>query len=81
MPQKPIFSRYPLINSFQSGLSRGLVRTEAGELVSLYRKINEFADSPVCWEGAFSLACLICDHPAEEPAAEPAPAAATSGSP
>ena len=41
MPQKPIFSRYPLINSFQSGLSRGLVRTEAGELVSLYRKINE----------------------------------------
>lgn len=76
MPQKPIFSRYPLINSFQSGLSRGLVRTEAGELVSLYRKINEFADSPVCWEGAFSLACLICDHPAEEPAVKAIKAAA-----
>ncbi len=70
MPQKPIYSRYPLMNSVQSGLSRGLVRTEAGELISLYRKLNEFTGNPYTWEGAFSLACLICDHPADEPSAK-----------
>ena len=70
MPQKPIYSRYPLMNSVQSGLSRGLVRTESGELISLYRKLNEFTSSPYTWEGAFSLACLICDHPADEPSAK-----------
>ena len=70
MPQKPIFSRYPLINTSQSGLSRGLVRTESGELISLYRRISSYAENPKIWEGAFSLACLICDHPAEEPAAK-----------
>lgn len=70
MPQKPIYSRYPLMNSVQSSLSRGLVRTDAGELISLYRKLNEFAGSPYTWEGAFSLACLICDHPADEPSAK-----------
>ena len=70
MPQKPIYSRYPLMNSVQSGLSRGLVRTESGELISLYRKLNEFTGSPYTWEGAFSLACLICDHPADEPSAK-----------
>ena len=70
MPQKPISSRYPLINTAQNGLSRGLVRTEAGELFSLYRRIAAFAESPKVWEGAFSLACLIYDHPAEEPAAK-----------
>ena len=46
MPQKPIYSRFPLMNSVQSGLSRGFVRTEAGELVSLYRKIKEFSSIP-----------------------------------
>ena len=70
MPQKPIYSRFPLMNSVQSGLSRGFVRTEAGELVSLYRKIKEFSSIPVAWEGSFSLACLICDHPTAEPSAK-----------
>ena len=70
MPQKPIYCRYPLMNSVQSGLSRGFVRTEAGELHSLYRKIKEYSNIPVVWEGSFSLACLICEHPADEPAAK-----------
>lgn len=70
MPQKPIYSRYPLMNSAQSGLSRGLVRTEAGELISLYRNLKEFSSCPYTWEGAFSLACLICDHPADEASAK-----------
>lgn len=69
MPQKAVLSRAPLVDSRMYALSRGLVRADSAELYTMYRKLEEAGDNPLTWEASFSLACLITDRPAEEPAA------------
>ena len=67
MPQKAIFSRMPLVDVYQCPVSHGQVRTEEPWVRQCYKGIQPFLEAPETWEGAFGLACLLCEAPMEEP--------------
>ena len=70
MPQKPIFTRYPLLSVPHAFLSNGQIRSSDDRVRRLYRTASAFAEQPRLWEGLFSLACLTTNEPAGEPVAE-----------
>lgn len=70
MPQKPIFTKYPLLSVPHAFLSNGLVRTSDERVKAIYLHASAFSDQPLFWEGLFSLACLVCSEPEREPVAE-----------
>ena len=67
MPQKTIFTKYPLLSVPHSFLSCGLIRTDDAPVHKLYQKTQEYIESPSVWEGAFRLAALLKDDPMSEP--------------
>ena len=67
MPQKSIFTRYPLLTVPHCFLSNGLIRTDDLKIRKLYQNTQAFPDAPSVWEGAFRLATLLSDHPLSEP--------------
>ena len=67
MPQKTIFTKYPLLSVPHSFLSCGLIRTDDAPVQKLYQKIQDYTESPSVWEGAFRLAALLKDDPMAEP--------------
>ena len=69
MPQKSIFTRYPLLTVPHCFLSNGLIRTDDLKIRKLYQNTQAFPDAPSVWEGAFRLAALLSDHPLSEPVA------------
>ena len=69
MPQKTIFTKYPLLSLPHGFLSCGLIRTEDPRVLRLYLKIQDYCESPSVWEGAFRLAALLKDDPMSEPVA------------
>ena len=66
MPQKPIFTRYPVLSLNHAFLSNGQIRTQDERVIKLYQAAQGFLEKPETWEGIFGLACLICNHPEEE---------------
>ena len=70
MPQKNIFTRYPLLSLPHSYLSCGLIRTADERIEELYRKTMPYAEHPSVWEGAFRLAAMLRDDPIAEPVSE-----------
>ena len=69
MPQKAIFHRSPLMRLKRVPLSHGQIRVRDAKLETLYARIARETEHPETWEGAFGLACLLRDHPLEEPVA------------
>ena len=69
MPQKPIFTRYPLLSVPYGFVSNGQVRTNDSYVSALYRNALEFVQEPDTWEGLFKLSCLLFSNPVQEPAA------------
>ena len=67
MPQKSIFTKYPLLTIPYSFLSNGLIRTEDQRIKQLYQDTQSFLDVPSAWEGTFRLATLVTDNPMTEP--------------
>jgi len=67
MPQKSIYTRYPLLTVQHSFLSNGLIRTDDLNIRKLYQNTQSFLNAPSVWEGAFRLAVLLSDHPLTEP--------------
>jgi hypothetical protein len=67
MPQKTIFTKYPLLSVPHSFLSCGLIRTDDPRIIRLYQKAPAFLESPSVWEGVFRLAALVTDNPVSEP--------------
>ncbi|MER2056066.1 MAG: hypothetical protein ABTB30_12345, partial [Clostridia bacterium] len=67
MPQKTIFTKYPLLSLPHSFLSCGLIRTDDALVQKLYQKTQYYTESPSVWEGAFRLAALLKDDPISEP--------------
>ena len=70
MPQKTIFTKYPLLSVPCGFLSCGLIRTEDQNIHRLYRQSQNYLDSPPVWEGVFRLAALTNDAPLAEPVTE-----------
>ena len=69
MPQKPIFSKHPLLSVTRCFPSPGTVRTSDERIVRLYETSCMMPDEPCLWEGLFRLACLLKNKPLEEPVA------------
>ena len=69
MPQKPIFTRYPLVSVPHGFISCGQARTSEDQIIRLYQRANNYLPEPEMWEGLFRIACLICNKPADEPVA------------
>ena len=69
MPQKSIFTKYPLMTVPHCFLSSGLIRTDDLNIRNLYQNTQAFFSVPSVWEGAFRLAALLSDHPLSEPVA------------
>ena len=67
MPQKTIFTKYPLLTVPHCFLSCGLVRTDDPRIQQLYQRTQDYLESPSVWEGAFRLAALLKDEPTAEP--------------
>ena len=67
MPQKPVFSRAPIISVTHCFPANGTVRTTDERIERLYQKANEWVDYPCLWEGLFRIACLIKNNPCDEP--------------
>ena len=67
MPQKPIYSRPPLISVPYCFPSAGTIRTEDERILRLYESAGRYSDSPCLWEGLFRIACLIKNDPLSEP--------------
>ncbi len=67
MPQKPVFTRYPVLSVRYAFPSCGLIRTQDERIIKLYHEACTFADQPVLWEGLFRLSCLASNAPAQEP--------------
>lgn len=69
MPQKIIYTKYPLLSLTHGYVSCGLIRTEDSDVRRLYRNASAFIDDPAVWEGLFRLACMLTDNPLNEPVA------------
>ena len=67
MPQKPVFSKAPLLDIPHSFLSNGLIRTDDARIDSLYRNASVYSEYPCLWEGLFCIACLLKKNPMAEP--------------
>ena len=67
MPQKTIFTKFPLLSVPHAFLSSGLIRTDDALVQKLYQKTQDYIESPSVWEGAFRLAALLKDNPISEP--------------
>lgn len=67
MPQKPVFSRSPILTVPHCFPAAGTVRTPDERIAALYQKAGIYKDQPCLWEGLFRLACLVKNNPAEEP--------------
>ena len=67
MPQKPLFSRNPLLSLAWCTPGNGLVRTQDERITRLYQMASEYQDLPALWEGQFRLACLLKNAPEKEP--------------
>lgn len=70
MPQKPVFSRSPVLTVPYCFPAAGTVRTTDERIARLYQNANRYAEQPCLLEGLFRLACLIRNKPLEEPVAE-----------
>ena len=53
MPQKSIFTKYPLMTVPHCFLSSGLIRTDDLNIRNLYQNTQAFFSVPSVWEGAF----------------------------
>ena len=69
MPQKTIFTKFPLLSVQHSFLSCGLVRSDDQRIKGLYKNIQGFLELPSVWEGTFRLAAMLMDDPVSEPVA------------
>lgn len=67
MPQKPIFTKHPLLTVSRCFPSPGTVRTSDTRIFRLYETCCALPDHPCLWEGLFRLACLLKNKPLEEP--------------
>jgi hypothetical protein len=67
MPQKSIFTKFPLMTVPHCFLNNGLIRTDDSNIRKLYQNTQAFLDTPSVWEGAFRLAALLSDNPLSEP--------------
>ena len=67
MPQKNIFTKYPLLAVPHSFVSCGLIRTEDPGVQKLYQKAQGCLDAPSVWEGVFRLASMLTENPIAEP--------------
>ena len=70
MPQKPIFSRPPIMAVRQCFPAAGTNRTSDERISHLYLNAEKHADHPCVLEGLFRLACLFKKRPLSEPVAE-----------
>ena len=66
MPQKPVFSRPPVVSAPYTFLSNGMIRCDDKRIVKLYLKASAYIDDPLLWEGLFRIASLIFSDPAGE---------------
>ena len=67
MPQRPIFSKAPLLNVHYCFPSSGMIRSADTKIERLYKNANKWIDYPCLWEGLFRVACLLKNKPIEEP--------------
>ena len=67
MPQKPVFSKPPLLTASVCFPSNGTVRIRDERISRLYQEANSLIDRPEVWEGLFRVACLVRNHPLDEP--------------
>ena len=67
MPQKPVFSRPPILTVPHCFPAAGTVRSMDERITRLYEKACKYLDRPILWEGLFKVACLVKNKPAEEP--------------
>ena len=66
MPQKPVFSKAPILAVPHCFPSNGTVRSADERIRDLYSRSVEHADNPYLWEGLFRVACLIKNKPMDE---------------
>ena len=67
MPQKPVFTRAPILAVSHCFPCNGTVRTSDERIRNLYTASERWIDNPDLWEGLFRVACLIKNKPMEEP--------------
>ena len=67
MPQKPVFSRAPILQMTGCGTANGTARSQDNRVKRLYQKADQWNAFPRMWEGLFRVACLIKNKPLEEP--------------
>ena len=67
MPQKPVFSRAPILQMTNCAAANGTVRSQDNRIRRLYQKADQWNAFPRMWEGLFRIACLIKNKPLEEP--------------
>ena len=69
MPQKPVFSRPPILTIPHCFNTNGTIRSTDERITRLYQRAVHWIDRPCLWEGLFRIACLIKSKPADEPVA------------
>ena len=67
MPQKPIFSKAPILTVPHCFPAPGTVRTHDERIERLYQQASRWMEQPCLWEGLFRIACLVRNKPADEP--------------
>ena len=67
MPQKPVFSKAPVLTVPHCFPANGTVRTPDARIARLYERAGRYYEQPCLWEGLFRIACLIKNKPADEP--------------
>ncbi len=67
MPQKPIFSKAPILTVPHCFPAPGTVRTYDERIECLYQQASRWMEQPCLWEGLFRIACLVRNKPADEP--------------
>lgn len=70
MPQKPIYSRPPVLSVQYCFPAAGTIRTQDERISRLYQKAGVMLQHASLLEGLFRIACLIKNKPLEEPVAE-----------
>ena len=67
MPQKPVFSKAPVLTVPHCFPANGTVRTPDARIARLYKRAGKYSEQPCLWEGLFRIACLTKNKPADEP--------------
>ena len=70
MPQKPLYSKAPLLTLSHAFSGNGTIRSDESHLLTLYENLKNKTDSPALLEGLFMLSCILRNRPLEEPVAQ-----------